>query len=292
MASSPPELCYLCSSPVTLRYPATTKPEEESYAITENRTGRHGNLSACPRCGLWMLSKAEREAFAAIPSKPDPTYLEEETGRRKASSKVLERIERLTTKGKILDIGSSAGFFLAEAKSRGWETTGIEFSSWSKEYAQKLFGLAIYDQPLGKLNWRPESFDAVTMLDVIEHLTDPRQVLTEVGKILKPNGVFVLTTPNIDGLAAKLAKEKWYAILPGHLFYFSPETLEKILAEAGFHVVKKKTHTRYFSAAYFFYRLGGYLSFMEKLGKSRALKKLMLPLNFGDQLEWYVKKSG
>lgn len=292
MASSPPELCYLCASPVELRYPATTKPEAESYAITENRTGRHGNLYACPNCGLWMLAKAERAAFAAIPSQPDPTYLEEEAGRRKASRKILERIEQLTTKGKILDVGSSAGFFLAEATNRGWEAAGIEFSKWSKEHAEKTFGLSIYNQPLEKLNWKPESFDAITMLDVIEHLTDPRKVLAEVKKILKPNGVFVLTTPNIESTAAKLTKEKWYAILPGHLFYFSTKTLEKILSETGFQVVKRRTHTRYFSAAYFFYRLGGYLSVMEKLGKNSALKKAMLPLNFFDQMEWYVGKKG
>lgn len=292
MAPLSPELCYLCSSPVRLRYPATTRPEEESYAITENRTGKHGNLFACPNCGLWMLSKREREAFAATPSKPDPTYLEEEAGRRKASRKVLESIERLATKGKILDIGSSAGFFLAEAKCRGWETTGIEFSSWSKRYAEEHFGLTVYDQPLEKLNWPKENFDAVTMLDVIEHLTEPWKILSEIKKILKPNGICVITTPDIDSLTAKLAKEKWYAILPGHLFYFSPKTLEKILVEAGFRIIQRRTHTRYFSPAYFFYRLGGYLSFMEKLGKSRALKKVTIPLNFLDQLEWYVKKNG
>jgi len=292
MTSSPPEFCYLCASPVELRYPATTKPEEESYAITENRTGRHGNLYACPNCGLWMLAKAEREAFAAIPSQPDPTYLDEEAGRRKASRKILERIERLTNKEKILDIGSSAGFFLAEAKSRGWETVGIEFSNWSKEYAEKTFGLSIYNQPLEQLNWKPESFDAITMLDVIEHLTDPRQVLAEAKKILKPGGVFALTTPNIESFIAKLTKEKWYAILPGHLFYFSPKALEKILTETGFQIAKRRTHTRYFSAAYFFYRLGGYLSVMEKLGRNFALKNVMLPLNFFDQMEWYVRKKG
>jgi len=292
MASPSPELCYLCSSPVSLQYPATTKSEEESYAITENRTGKHGNLFVCPACGLRMLSKAERETFAAIPSKPDSTYLEEETGRRKASRKVLERIEQLTTKGRILDIGSSAGFFLAEAKNRGWETTGIEFSSWSKKYAEEHFGLTIYNQPLEKLNWPAESFEAITMLDVIEHLIDPRQVLSEVKKILKPNGVLAITTPDMGSLTAKLTKENWYAILPGHLFYFSSKALRKIFSEAGFHIIQKRTHTRYFSLAYFFYRLGGYLAFMEKLSKSRALKKVMLPLNFFDQLEWYVKKDG
>lgn len=292
MVSLPTERCYLCGSPARLRYPATTRPEEESYAITENRTGKHGNLYACPACGLWMLSKTEREVFAALPSKPDPTYLEEEAGRRKAFRKVLKRIERQTSKGKILDIGSSAGFFLAEAKSRSWETIGIEFSSWSKTYAEKTFGLTVHNQPLEKLDWKPESFDAVTLFDVIEHLTDPRQVLSEAKKILKANGVLTLTTPNIESLAAKVTKEKWYAILPGHLFYFSPKTLEKILAETGFTVVEKRTHTRYFSAAYFFFRLGGYLAFMEKLGRNQSLKKLMLPLNFFDQMEWYVRKKG
>jgi len=292
MISPSQELCYLCSAPVFLRCPATTKPEEESYAITENRTGKHGNLYACPNCGLWMLPKAERDAFAAIPSKPDPAYLEEEAGRRKTSRRVLKRIEKLVPKGKLLDLGSAAGFFLDEAKSRGWEAKGIEFSSWSKNYAEEHFGLTIYDRPLEKLNWPKESFDAVTMLDVIEHVTEPRKLLSEVKKILKPKGVFVITTPNIDSLAAKLTKEKWYAILPGHLFYLSSKTLEAILLEIGFRVVEKKNHTRYFSLAYFFYRLGGYLSFMEKLGKARFLKNVMLPLNFFDQLEWYVKKNG
>lgn len=292
MASPLSECCYLCSRPAILRFPATTRPEKESYAITENRTGRHGNLFVCESCGLWMLPDAERTAFAAIPSRPDETYLEEETGRRKAARRVLEELEKHTPKGKLLDIGSSTGFFLSEAKNRGWQTVGIEFSAWSKKIAEDRFGLEIYAKPLEELNWPKESFDAVAMLDVIEHLTDPRQVLREAGKILKPGGTLVLTTPDSGSWLARRAKEKWYAVLPGHLFYFSPKALTRTLEETGFRVIRKKTHARYFSLAYFFYRLGGYLPFLEGWGKKRAFKNVLLKLNFGDEFEWYAKKAG
>jgi 2-polyprenyl-3-methyl-5-hydroxy-6-metoxy-1,4-benzoquinol methylase len=292
MAPPVSELCYICSSPAHLKFAATTRPEDESYAITENRTGRHGNVLVCENCRLWMLPEAERAAFAAIPSRPDETYLEEENGRRKAARRVLEELEKLAPKGKLLDIGSSTGFFLSEAKYRGWRTKGIEFSSWSKKIAEERFELEVYAQPLEELNWPKESFDAVAMLDVIEHLTNPRQVLREVAKILKPEGTLVLTTPNCGSHLARWAREKWYAVLPGHLFYFSPTALAHILEETGFRVIRKKTHARYFSLAYFFYRLGGYLPFLEGWGKKKAFKNLLLKLNFGDEFEWYAKKTG
>lgn len=75
------------------------------------------------------------------------------------------------------------------------------------------------------------------MVETIEHLPDPKKTLLEIYKILKPNGILIIKTSNIESLYAKSKGGDWDYILPGHLCYFSIKTLSKILALVGFQTI-------------------------------------------------------
>ena len=75
--------------------------------------------------------------------------------------------------GRLLDVGTGFGFFLAEMKKRGWEATGVEISKKAMDYARDILGLTIHPGPLEKVSFPDNHFDAVTGFYVIEHLPQP-----------------------------------------------------------------------------------------------------------------------
>jgi len=81
-------------------------------------------------------------------------------------------------------------------------------------------------------------FSAITMIELIEHLKDPKSVIETCYKLLKPNGLLVIQTANMEGLQAKRLKDKYNYFLPGHLSYFSKRNLTMLLKEVGFDYVK------------------------------------------------------
>lgn len=117
----------------------------------------------------------------------------------------LVDLERYKTAGRLLDIGCSAGFFLAEARVAGWDGSGLELLEDTAQIARQKFGLEVTTGVLRDGLFRAGSFDAVTMWDVIEHVVDPVSTLVEVSRILKDDGVLLMETPSIDGLFPRLS---------------------------------------------------------------------------------------
>lgn len=146
----------------------------------------------------------------------------------------LERIEKeLGRRGRLLDLGCASGFMLEAAQARGWEVYGVELSH-AAETAQKRFGAAVTQGRLEDAHFPDGRFDVVTMFDFIEHLEDSRQLLAEVRRVLKNDGVLALSTPNVDSATRKLMGKRWPHYKAEHLVYFSTESLERLLGLAGF----------------------------------------------------------
>ena len=141
--------------------------------------------------------------------------------------------------GKVLDIGCGAGRHLARLKKYGWDAYGIDISERVAQMARDQFGLEVVQGDILEHQFPEEAFDIVTMWFSLEHMPEPRQVLLEVNRILKPGGLLIISIPNIDGWLAKRLRERWYSLqLPTHLYLFTPGTTKKMLAAAGFRVVK------------------------------------------------------
>lgn len=139
------------------------------------------------------------------------------------------------TPGRVLDIGCALGFFLDMARAEGWETVGIELSEFGAQWARDKLGLDVHTGSLLDVHLPKSSFDVVTLWATIEHLADPINTLREAHRVLKPDGLILITTGEVEGILDKLSTGlcPWYEP-PGHLYYFSTRTLRAMLQEAGF----------------------------------------------------------
>lgn len=269
--------------------------QPKGYAITQEPHPPE-KVIRCMHCGLmsaYPVEPADR-IFKVYQDLRDEKYLKEENGRRQSAKIILNRISKFKRGGRILDIGSAVGFLLDEAKKLGWFTFGIEPSRWGRDYAQR-FGLEIIGEELAKTNLSERYFDVITMVDVIEHLVNPKETLIQTRRILKNDGLLFISTPDVDSLASRILKAKWWGIKKYHLFYFSKETLGKMLDAAGFKIIKFNSHPRVFSALYLIEQLQGYGSYLYPLlailSKWKFLDNLLIKVNFGDQIQAFARKK-
>ncbi len=170
----------------------------------------------------------------------DTYIIKEEILDRRLFLRRLTAIEQYKKTGRILDIGCATGFFLDGAKSRGWETWGVEISKFASEYARKNFGLDVFTGTLREAKFHGDLFDVIVMDDVIEHVPFPITELEEVYRILKPSGILALNTPNAGGLLRRFMGRKWFHFKEDHLFFFSHKTIKLALEKAGFKVLDIK----------------------------------------------------
>ena len=142
---------------------------------------------------------------------------------------------------KLLDIGCSTGLFLDEARTAGFDVHGTELSPQSGEFARDHFGLPVHVGDWRDAGYPDNSFDVVTLFDVIEHLADPQAELMAIRRLLKPGGILLQSTPDIDGLFPRLSfllanrLDYWpHPEPPYHLFQFSRRTLSLLTEKAGY----------------------------------------------------------
>lgn len=177
--------------------------------------------------------------------------------------------------GRLLDLGCGTGAFLRTMAEAGWECWGVEPSSSA---AASFAGCRVFSGELKNAGFEDNFFDAVTLWQVLEHLPDPRACLLDIRRILKDDGVIVISVPNIESFQAFLGGESWFALeLPRHRWQFSARTLTGLLEKNGFEVKK----IRHFSLEYapfswwqtFFNKLGCEPNFAFKLLKRGELER-------------------
>ena len=152
----------------------------------------------------------------------------------------LKKLERFAPKDTLLDVGCAAGYFLLAATQRGWSARGVEISEHAAEHARDKLGLDVLTGEFSSMSFESDSFDLITMLDVIEHLPDPLGGLRNAHAALRPNGRLLVVTPNLHGMPARTLGQDWGLFSPEHhIYYFTPDTLERMLQRAGFTVERR-----------------------------------------------------
>lgn len=183
----------------------------------------------------YVAPRTRSRRFADAPS---------ENAARVAASHLQEMERRLGSPGNLLEVGVGRGTFLQEARSRGWQCTGIEPSAQGSERARAK-GLDVVTTTLE--SFRPEgTFDAVFAGHVLEHLRDPLAAASLMRKWLRPGGILVIEVPNqfdspiaqatnaLRFLLRQTRPSSLYSI--HHLYFFGPSQLAALLSEAGFRV--------------------------------------------------------
>jgi len=157
---------------------------------------------------------------------------------------MLQLIARQCPKrGRMVEVGAGGGFFLKAAERAGWTVAGIEISSEGVEFATTRLGLDVRRESAEDLNFQAASFDVAVMFDVIEHLLDPVAALQRVRAVLRPGGLLVISTPNLDAVTRLALGSEWAVLSPAeHLYNFSQKTLGMLLRRAGFAGIEFERH--------------------------------------------------
>jgi 2-polyprenyl-3-methyl-5-hydroxy-6-metoxy-1,4-benzoquinol methylase len=197
----------------------------------------------CRKCGLVYVNPRR----ALVPG--IRTYLPEQewayfqatrADRQVGNDDLLRRIEELLGgPGRLLDVGCGDGLLLAQAQRRGWEPWGLEVSGELVARMRDEHSLSqIFHCTLPAAAYPPAHFDAVLLINVIEHLRDPAETMTEIARVTRPGGIVAVHTPNLDSLEARWRGSAWYHYEPlEHFYYFSADTLGRLLEESGLTVI-------------------------------------------------------
>ena len=202
----------------------------------------------------------------------------------------MRRIRALRPqKGSLLDIGAATGFFLEIAQRFGFVVSGVEISDYAASLAREK-GINVISGTLGGLPDRSGPYDVVTMLDVIEHVSDPRAELTRVHSLLETNGLLVINTPDVGSFYAQALGTRWHLLVPPeHLFYFNRSTMRTMLEESGYRVLLITTIGKKFTLPYIFKTLYVWqkLSIWKWLSEHTQntwIRRVALPVNLFDNM--------
>jgi 2-polyprenyl-3-methyl-5-hydroxy-6-metoxy-1,4-benzoquinol methylase len=220
-------LCPVCRSAEAVPF-----YDKNGYTIVECTTCHMRYVSPMPTAEEITAHYQKPEYFAGECEQGYLDYADMQKALLPHFRRRLQTIEaRFPQRGKILDFGCAAGFFLEEAQQHGWNISGVELSQEMARSAEQLLRIPIYTS----LETAPAgNFDAITLWEVIEHLPDPIGVLRQLIERLRPGGVLMLSTPNNGHWQAIRAKEQWISYRPpSHLQYFARSTLTEVLRRAG-----------------------------------------------------------
>lgn len=142
----------------------------------------------------------------------------------------------------VVDVGCGQNHFLATLRDeRGCQGIGVDFKPEMVAFVRDTLGMDAFAGTLKQANLPAGKFDVVTMNEYLEHDPDPRGLLTEARRIIKPGGHVAIEIPFVEGLAAKLFGAHWSQIDPRHLSYFTRDTLSLLLERTGFKLLQTET---------------------------------------------------
>jgi len=267
-----------------------------------------GPVVRCWNCGLVYINpikqieKLTEYQCDIIPSPTEKTnsqfyqqiYLADAKLKHRLYGEILDRIEFVTRgAGMLLDIGSYLGLFMQAAIARGWQCKGIEPDRDAWLYSKNL-GLDVCLDVLEKCKFISQSFEVVTLLQVFEHVYDPRQMLLNIHKILRPKGIVFIEVPNIDCICFKIIG-KWHRHFAKHHFtFFTPKTLRSLLNLCGFRTLSIYFPRRTVSFRFLDFALSMWHPFIHKfvspILRLKPLQNFTITLNFHDIISICAQK--
>lgn len=184
--------------------------------------------------------------------------------------KMIKKITAKST-GTILDVGCGTGAFLYTMQQSGWQINGLEPDETARKKAKELYNLNLNNSE--KLfSFPAESFDAITMWHVLEHVHELHNYIKRLKELLKPGGKLFIAVPNYTCYDEKIYKEFWAAYdVPRHLYHFSPASMYKLLSIHNMQIASIKP--MWYDSFYV-----SMLSEKYKTGKSNILKAFVTGL--------------
>jgi 2-polyprenyl-3-methyl-5-hydroxy-6-metoxy-1,4-benzoquinol methylase len=220
--------------------------ETTQYVLPE------GALLRCSACGQLISQCTSTDYWQSMQEFDDPKGTLPVTGSEQRSFRrgkgFLKQISKLLNQSpgqvRLLDVGCSSGAFLNTAVNLGFLAEGIEPAPKAAA-AALASGLNVRQGFLQEAGYADGKFDAVTLIEVIEHLSQPLELLEEIHRILRPGGVLLIGTGNAASWSMAAMGSRWeYLSISkhgGHISFFSPESIASLAQRSGFSVVAVRT---------------------------------------------------
>lgn len=193
--------------------------------------------------------------------------------------------------GALLDVGAGRGYFV-KAASRNFDAQGIDYSSAAPDYGREQ-GVRMVSGDFLEALYPDQSFDVLTLWDVLASMPNIQATVKQAARLLRPGGHVVMTIPMGESMACKIAGKRWPLwIPPVNLHYFSTQSVQHLLREAGFEVVLSKAFAKQVSCNFLLLKLARSFGlpkageFFTKLPLSWAI-----PINLGDILTIVARKT-
>jgi SAM-dependent methyltransferase len=203
-----------------------------------------GALRRCSSCGQLLSSASEVQylrslgrfdtSAGTLPDARSQSRHDKNSARR--LGKLLAVLGRPSSTVRLLDVGCSSGAFLHSAMNLGFTAEGVEPSADAAQTARAA-GLKVFCGYLEQANYPDASFDAITLIEIVEHLRDARSLLQECARILKPGGAVLVTTPNAQSWTARAMGARWAGFslndMGGHISFFNPHSIALLAMRCG-----------------------------------------------------------
>ena len=214
-------------------------------------TKQEESFVSCDGCGLMLINPPPemQQVEQTYDSDYSDHYIKKADKKLKRCRQWVARVKkRYQQSGRWLDVGCSAGFVVAAAKQAGFDAFGVEVEAAAVRYASGVLKLAnVRVGTLEEQNYPDQHFDVISMYDVIEHVPDLNRVVAELRRIIKPDGVIEIRTPDLRHWQTPKDLSDWKEVKPSeHLYYFDAKTLTQLFAN---HELKLKKRRRMFKPA-------------------------------------------
>ena len=281
-------ICPLCNSENTKKFFSKTVSSDDPFYIKSihEHPFQHFKCKSCYFVFLPKSTKLDLDEYYGKDWCKACEYEDQRLNLEKLFTQRLNDVKSYLNGRKILDVGCALGFSLKAYSDNNYDAYGMEVSENSIISARKFTKFDVIQQTIEEpTSWNDNFFDAVTMFDVMEHLSQPLLALQEVNRILKKDGILYISTLNFDGIGRKLNTLDWRLLSPpGHMSYFSKKTLLRALKLKGFSIIK----IRCFGLATNNKRLQRMHSIMHR--RFPKIEKLFELMNLGDYIDVIAKK--
>jgi SAM-dependent methyltransferase len=160
----------------------------------------------------------------------------------KRLDEIVATFDSYRQNNRLLDVGCGAGSVLEAAARANWEAFGLEVSQSAIQHLRSR-GFEVFHGELDQADYPDGYFDVVVASELLEHLPNPRALLTSISRILRPGGLFWATTPHGRGISARILGVKWTTVCPPeHLQLFSVTGIKTLLSSSGFSHINVATH--------------------------------------------------
>ncbi|HPG31010.1 MAG TPA: class I SAM-dependent methyltransferase [bacterium] len=251
-------------------------------------------LVKCRECGFVYINPqlSPELIVGSYSNAVDQTFVAQNENRIKTFKNSLKKVIRAlniekTEKYKVLDIGCAGGAFPKAANDLGFQITGVEPSKWLSQYGRTQYNLDIRTGTLEDQNFQDNQFDIITLWDVLEHINSPELTLSKINKLLKKDGMLILTYPDIGSLTSKILGKNWPFLLSVHLYYFNRNTINLFLKNNGYSVEHICPYWQSLELGYVLKRAGNYFglfNLFSKVSKTTGLYNLSIKYNMGQTL--------